>query len=1687
MSSPVQHPSSRSGNDLHGRSRGSPRSAEDHQHGAVGASGPISRASTPLARVLNLPEPVRDDLPLESHLGVVNHEDESGEEDGMHATDGCRSAWVDIMPKKADLSEAEQAIAKIERIEAARTQRRKWRKATGAAAVFGSGKSRADGRQRRERRHRESRQDGLGNGRAGSHELSRPGSGLSLDGGDLGGPVKLGINSISGYSILAVREAAGKTRHVVSRAVGPHCFLRARSPTSVFNEEYQEEEEEIGEKDKSTEHARLNDCTLPHARRSTLRGSLAIGRAQREANSPDAQALAATTNADQKDGQARSSGTPARIPREPAAAVAARRVSIPTSEAAIVEEKTTDIAFDKSPSAASDKLGAVEEDQHREEEENAVVKTIMDNDDDAAPSSQACSQRLFISIPFQHVQEPSLQSINTCGPRQLSNSAVKPVATRGALSFDSPLEFDSTNSALHHKLEPARSITNRWILPRDGDGNRDINASPVDANSSASSLSTSNLPSSLGCTPKEHEKYVDTRFATSDREADAESGSSDDGDYDAPFGCLSLEHARPVTNKEMRKQLKRDKVLPRHTVGTATQIGQKVSRGLNYASSESRNRRAMEKYSPYPNAQRTDTAAMKGTGSVRKRTSTAETPISDSLRRVNTLLSTSIEGGWNPSFIFSRSYKATTIGAVPSDASVGELSQGLVDATSGEGSRQLSRVGSLDPLTKSGSPPLERSSVESARDGSLLHRLAPSPSRQFTMRCPPSDDADAQSEMGSHLLAPRPWHFRKRCKWTNRNAEEIFVAPDTSVATSPQFEDPEVVLDSVLGKLAAEEALQNTREKYEWDVLYENQRGIFLFGVPKFSARTLMQWDPSPWTNQYFENSPYNIVNAQLPDPTWEWIYPEFLIDMSGDVDDQGWQYSGDFGRNPFARLHYMLFRPSRIGPSEELEMTARMRKKKERHREKEAKRADDDVEALKRSIKAKDSKWTGRPDAGNFVRRRRWIRLRMRRAMGLSKQRNGAKQAETDTNAHKQDLVDLASTSLSSSSQSTSSLDDDEIDGWGVDEEDQVSSVNCEDDGYTSPCAKSSAFLPKRTAGHLGNGENAAEFRRDARLVRMSQRHRREFTSTLRDLKSLLPSLLEIKPHRSHHRYEPESCRNLALATIDARNPFISWRLISKRLTDDDMSWQTNCLKKRERRHQQRSAGQNKSTPNLHQPMPSAFSARSRAEFLTKDSAGAGSSHSDLREVDQLQAPFPETDGALIDNWELTRDALVEINFVRVKTVLRACKLDRQRLDLWKYWLRLETPACFAASGAERGQNLPHNSSALISPSQTYLGAGALDSRRRFRASSNPNYRPRRKATREDTALGAQHHPTAPDRNDVWDVLEGWLDAALFLFEFNSSRATLLRILLSVHNESHVQHCYRNDQSWKLTDFRGHEVQIRAPSTFDPRLANFGGNEDRNRPNRSGIRDSDWVVGLTARLQFFSDVHSIAEAWEKQRDQRRKPEQGAAGEGQYSRQLSGGLSDRSEYQSLNLPMVPSTRHPTQENSTLSSENRKNRRTEKLPQRGHRSAMNHYRDLGLTFQHDGPDEPSNVRRNGLHRKGDPLASPINQLCWQQHQQHRPSPLDMSWQNRADNGNVDATTALAPSALLVAAKAATPADGDDMSHRKQSPSPRSSSSPSVASPSPSRSRSPLATSQGTARSLGESQAMSDLADIADRAG
>lgn len=82
------------------------------------------------------------------------------------------------------------------------------------------------------------------------------------------------------------------------------------------------------------------------------------------------------------------------------------------------------------------------------------------------------------------------------------------------------------------------------------------------------------------------------------------------------------------------------------------------------------------------------------------------------------------------------------------------------------------------------------------------------------------------------------------------------------------------------------------------DILYENQRGGFLCGLALFSSKALGALDHAPWTNSAHKPSATNITNAQVPDPSWEWAWLDWHVNLQEEVDEDGWEYSFAFGKH---------------------------------------------------------------------------------------------------------------------------------------------------------------------------------------------------------------------------------------------------------------------------------------------------------------------------------------------------------------------------------------------------------------------------------------------------------------------------------------------------------------------------------------------------------------------------------------------------------------------------------------------------------------------------------------------------------------------------------------------------------------------------------------------------------------------
>lgn len=147
-----------------------------------------------------------------------------------------------------------------------------------------------------------------------------------------------------------------------------------------------------------------------------------------------------------------------------------------------------------------------------------------------------------------------------------------------------------------------------------------------------------------------------------------------------------------------------------------------------------------------------------------------------------------------------------------------------------------------------------------------------------------------------------------------------FHFPTIHAKLSSSFETVGPSLDTVSERTSRWDSRSRprSRDKRETaiDILYENERGGFCCGVGLFSGAALGGLDPTPWSelylrivtlsgelrltkyfpaNAYHNPSPTDIHTAQVPDPSWEWVWPEWRINEQDGLDEGGWDYAFAF------------------------------------------------------------------------------------------------------------------------------------------------------------------------------------------------------------------------------------------------------------------------------------------------------------------------------------------------------------------------------------------------------------------------------------------------------------------------------------------------------------------------------------------------------------------------------------------------------------------------------------------------------------------------------------------------------------------------------------------------------------------------------------------------------------------------
>ncbi|KJZ76277.1 hypothetical protein HIM_04359 [Hirsutella minnesotensis 3608] len=142
---------------------------------------------------------------------------------------------------------------------------------------------------------------------------------------------------------------------------------------------------------------------------------------------------------------------------------------------------------------------------------------------------------------------------------------------------------------------------------------------------------------------------------------------------------------------------------------------------------------------------------------------------------------------------------------------------------------------------------------------------------------------------------------QQRAEQAGRDGHDVDNSPEQQQHTTrhESAPDPPIVRPSIEAFSQGPVTKKKLRQKRQSaiDILYENERGGFLCGVALFSSKALGGLDPTAWTNAYHKASPTDIHTAQVPDPSWDWVWPEWRINHDDGVDEHGWEYSFAFSK----------------------------------------------------------------------------------------------------------------------------------------------------------------------------------------------------------------------------------------------------------------------------------------------------------------------------------------------------------------------------------------------------------------------------------------------------------------------------------------------------------------------------------------------------------------------------------------------------------------------------------------------------------------------------------------------------------------------------------------------------------------------------------------------------------------------
>lgn len=532
-------------------------------------------------------------------------------------------------------------------------------------------------------------------------------------------------------------------------------------------------------------------------------------------------------------------------------------------------------------------------------------------------------------------------------------------------------------------------------------------------------------------------------------------------------------------------------------------------------------------------------------------------------------------------------------------------------------------------------------------------------------------------------VRPRVWRRRERRAWNEAPAANDLENDGGDGVPNSQRSRRTSTQPMRAMPTAPQSKTTQGEPDFVYDMLHENQRGIVLFGVSKrFSSNVLFFWDPAPWTDAHGINTALTPTTMQLPDESWEWVHSSWMVDMTGDTDEDGWQYSGSFTGPQIWRRTPQIH--SHNGPTQWMQaILQKAHLAEEKHimrvQERDNKRADEGMEAFLRTMRFRTRKWHSVPGVFSYVRRRRWVRLR-RRIVNTSLP-EGMRVLQADGSSTVVPPASVAEV-LQSATKSRSPIPSKSRQG-GLPTISTSSTAPTPEVILVDPPglhagrrgAHDETPAPSLLAPTVARSNSSSSSPRPSVSSGASDLSQSYQLSLAKDrLHQLLPFFLvppshlpELLPPDTPPLHEMEAWRRHFRFILEQetffQNPFFALGWVQRWLARSDLSQVTRPLRAQERAYQNAyradpwcldvpvsSLSRRNSSPNVVPRL-----SLTPAECLLLSLGDTQSSQ-----------PAPT----------LVRQAVVEHNFEMVILAMRLCTLDRLRIDMWRMWLGLLDPA---------------------------------------------------------------------------------------------------------------------------------------------------------------------------------------------------------------------------------------------------------------------------------------------------------------------------------------------------------------------------------------------------------------------------